>query len=114
MKDMGITSLTDPWPFGLTLVLGGGEVSLLEMTRAYAVFANNGVRNPPVRILKVEDKSGTVLEEYRNESRQVLDKNIALTISDILSDNKARTPAFGASSPIYTSRPASGGRNWHH
>ena len=101
MKDMGITSLTDPDRYGLTLVLGGGEVSLLEMTGAYAVFANNGVRNPPVGILKVEDKSGTVLEEYRNESRQVLDKNIALTISDILSDNKARTPAFGASSPLY-------------
>jgi len=101
MKDMGIDSLTDPDRYGLTLVLGGGEVSLLEMTGAYAVFANNGIRNPPVGILKVEDKSGNVLEEYRDESKQVLDKNIALTISDVLSDNKARTPAFGASSPLY-------------
>ena len=101
MKDMGIDSLTDPDRYGLTLVLGGGEVSLLEMTGAYAVFANNGVRNPPAGILKVEDKSGNILEEYRDESRQVLDKNIALTISNVLSDNKARTPAFGASSPLY-------------
>ena len=101
MKDMGIDSLTDPDRYGLTLVLGGGEVSLLEMTGAYAVFANNGIRNPPVGILKVEDKSGNVLEEYRDESRQVLDKNIALLISDVLSDNKARMPAFGASSPLY-------------
>jgi len=101
MKDMGIASLTDPDRYGLTLVLGGGEVSLLEMTGAYAVFANNGVRNPPVGILKIEDKSGNVLEEYRDESKQVLDKNIALLISDILSDNKARTPAFGAGSPLY-------------
>ena len=101
MKDMGIDSLTDPDRYGLTLVLGGGEVSLLEMTGAYAVFANNGVRNPPIGLLKVEDKSGNVLEEYRDESKQVLDKNIALTISDVLSDNKARTPAFGASSPLY-------------
>ena len=52
MKDMGIDSLTDPDRYGLTLVLGGGEVSLLEMTGAYAVFANNGIRNPPVGILK--------------------------------------------------------------
>ena len=71
------------------------------MTGAYAVFANNGVRNPPVGILKVEDKSGNILEEYRDDSKQVLDKNIALTISDVLSDNKARTPAFGANSPLY-------------
>ncbi|KKT20931.1 MAG: hypothetical protein UW04_C0016G0001, partial [Parcubacteria group bacterium GW2011_GWB1_43_8] len=101
MKDMGIDSLTDPDRYGLTLVLGGGEVSLLEMTGAYAVFANKGIRNPPVGILKVEDKSGNILEEYRDESKQVLDKNIALTISDVLSDNKARTPAFGANSPLY-------------
>ena len=101
MKDMGIDSLTDPDRYGLTLVLGGGEVSLLEMTGAYSVFANNGVRNPPVGLLKVEDKSGNILEEYRNDSKQVLDKNIALTISDVLSDNKARTPAFGAISPLY-------------
>jgi len=101
MKDMGISSLTDPDRYGLTLVLGGGEVSLLEMTGAYSVFANNGVRNPPVGILKVEDKSGNILEEYRDESKQVLDKNIALLISDVLSDNKARAPAFGASSPLY-------------
>ena len=49
----------------------------------------------------MEDKSGNILEEYRNDSKQVLDKNIALTISDVLSDNKARTPAFGAISPLY-------------
>ncbi len=101
MKNMGISSLTDPDRYGLTLVLGGGEVSLLEMTGAYAVLANNGARNPPAGLLKVEDKSGNVLEEYRDESKQVLDKNIALLISDVLSDNKARTPAFGASSPLY-------------
>lgn len=101
MKALGIDSLTDPDRYGLTLVLGGGEVSLLEMTGAYAVFANNGIRNPPVGILKVEDKSGNVLEEYRDEPKQVLDKNIALTVSDVLSDNKARAPAFGVNSPLF-------------
>ncbi|MEK7142254.1 MAG: PBP1A family penicillin-binding protein [Patescibacteria group bacterium] len=101
MKNMGITSLTEPDRYGLTLVLGGGEVSLLELTGAYSVFANNGSRNAPVGILKIEDKSGNILEEYQEDSKQVLDKNIALMISDVLSDNKARTPAFGANSPLY-------------
>ncbi|MEK7130862.1 MAG: PBP1A family penicillin-binding protein [Patescibacteria group bacterium] len=101
LKGMGITSLTEPDRYGLTLVLGGGEVSLLELTGAYSVFANNGLRNTPVGILKIEDKSGNILEEYHEDSKQVLDKNIALMISDVLSDNKARTPAFGANSPLY-------------
>lgn len=101
IKDMGITSLTEPDRYGLTLVLGGGEVSLLEITGAYSVFANNGIRNPIIGILKIENKDGDILEEYHQESKQVLDKNIALMISDILSDNKARTPAFGENSPLF-------------
>lgn len=101
IKDMGITSLTNPDRYGLTLVLGGGEVSLLEITGAYSVLANNGVKNKIVGILKIEDKNGNILEEYREESKQVLDKNVALMISDILSDNKARAPAFGENSPLY-------------
>lgn len=101
IKDMGITSLTNPDRYGLTLVLGGGEVSLLEITGAYSVFANNGVKNKIVGILKIEDKNGNILEEYREESKQALDKNVALMISDILSDNKARAPAFGENSPLH-------------
>ena len=101
IKSMGINSLTEPDRYGLTLVLGGGEVSLLELTGAYSVFANNGLKNPLVGILKIEDKNGNVLEEYREDSKQVLDKNITLMISDILSDNKARAPAFGENSPLY-------------
>ena len=66
---MGITSLTEPDRYGLTLVLGGGEVSLLELTGAYSVFANNGLRNAPVGILKIEDKSGNILEEYQEDSK---------------------------------------------
>lgn len=101
LKDMGVNSLTDPNRYGLTLVLGGGEVSLFELTGAYAVFANAGLRNPPAGILKIEDGRGNALEEFQERSQQVLDKDIALTISDILSDNKARTPAFGEYSPLY-------------
>ncbi len=99
-ESMGISTLTDPSRYGLTLVIGGGEVSLLDMTSAYGVFANNGTRNPYTGILKVEDSTGKVLEEYKSETREVLSKNVALTISDILSDNVARVPTFGANSPL--------------
>lgn len=99
-EDMGISTLTDVNRYGLTLVIGGGEVSLLDITSAYGVFANNGIRNPYTGILKIEDKNGKVLEEYKNNQKEVLLKNTALTISDILSDNTARTPTFGASSVL--------------
>ncbi|RJQ30480.1 PBP1A family penicillin-binding protein [Candidatus Parcubacteria bacterium] len=101
IKDMGITSLNDPNRYGLTLVLGGGEVSLFELTGAYSVFANEGKKNEITGIIRIEDKNGNILEEYHEDPKQVLDKNIALTISDMLSDNNARTPAFGANSPLY-------------
>ena len=101
IKNVGITTLNDPNRYGLTLVLGGGEVSLLEITGAYATLANNGSRNPTTMILKVEDKNGNVLEEYKNEAKQVLDKNITLTVTDILSDNDSRAPAYGLRSPLY-------------
>jgi membrane peptidoglycan carboxypeptidase len=100
-QDLGITTLGDAARYGLTLVLGGGEVKLLEMTGAYAVFANDGVKNPPTGILRVEDKGGNVLEEYKPNATQVLDPQIARQINDVLSDNVARTPEFGADSPLY-------------
>lgn len=100
-QKMGITSLSDPNRYGLTLVLGGGEVSLLDITSAYSVFANKGVRNAYEKILRVENKSGTVLEEFSPVPRRVIPERIALQITDILSDNVARAPAFGERSPLY-------------
>jgi len=100
-RDMGIQTLTDISRYGLTLVLGGGEVTLLDITSAYGVFGNGGVRNPHSAILRVEDSSGNVLEEFSQNPISVLDENIALTINDMLSDNVARTPAFGANSALY-------------
>ncbi len=90
-EDLGITSLNDPNRYGLTLVLGGGEVSLLDLTSAYGVFANDGVRNPYRAILKVEDSKGTILEEVTSDSPSiVLAPEVARQISDILSDNNVR------------------------
>ncbi len=100
-RKMGIEKLADPNQYGLTLVLGGGEVSLLDMTSAYGVFANEGVRNPYQGVLRVEDGDGTVLEEFSPHPTEVLPKNVALQISDVLSDNAARAPAFGDRSYLY-------------
>lgn len=100
-KNMGISSLTTPSQYGLTLVLGGGEVSLLELTSAYGVFANEGVRHPHTAILRVEDDNGVIIEEFAAKPREVLPANTARLISDILSDNQARIPAYGANSPLY-------------
>jgi len=100
-RDMGISTLEDANRYGLTLVLGGGEVTLLDMTSAYGVFANDGLRNPATGILSVEDTGGRVLEQYEKQESRALDPQIAREINDILSDNIARTPEFGANSPLY-------------
>lgn len=94
-RDLGITTLKDANQYGLTLVLGGGEVKMIEMVGAYGVFANNGLKNPYTPVLKVEDKNGNILEEINPKPIQVLPEQTALQISDILSDDKARAPSYG-------------------
>lgn len=88
--DLGITSLNQPDRYGLTLVLGGGEVSLLELTSAYGVFANDGIRNPYRSILEIDDNKGNVLEKSTTSPTQALQPEIARQISSILSDTKVR------------------------
>ncbi len=109
--DMGIGSLqpTDDnlKRLGLSMTLGGGEVTLLDLTSAYGVFATAGLRSDPVSILKVEDAKGKVLYEFSPPSaRRVLSADVAYVISDILSDNDARKIDFGENSylrvPGYT------------
>jgi len=97
-NDLGITTLTDPTRYGLSLVIGGGETTLLEMTSAYSVFASSGIRHPYKGILSVEDANGVSLEKYEDKPYQVLDSNVTNILSDILTDDKARTPTFGANS----------------
>lgn len=100
-RDMGIENLGGINQYGLSLVLGGGEVSLLDITNAYGVFANNGIKNPTTGILTVENKDGKILEKFTQQNYTVLPKETALKISDILSDNKARTPLYGNASLLY-------------
>ena len=100
-KDFGITTLTDINNYGLSLVLGGGDVNLLEMTSAYGVFATEGNYIPPVSILKITDSDGNIIEQNQEQPTKVLDTQVARQINNILSDNAARTPIFGAHSPLY-------------
>jgi len=88
--DLGITNLNDPNRYGLTLVLGGGEVSLLDITGAYGVFANDGMRNPTRSVLEVYDNKGNLLEQATNGPIKVLDPEISRQITSILSDNNVR------------------------
>jgi len=92
---LGITSLTRD-DYGLALTLGGGDVSVLEMTGGYAVFANGGKRIPPVAILKITDNAGKLVYEYKApEGEQVIRAEHAYLMSTILSDYEARRPMFG-------------------
>jgi membrane peptidoglycan carboxypeptidase len=97
---LGITSLTRP-DYGLALTLGGGDVSLLEMTSAFSVFANGGQRVPPVSILRIVDFEGNIIYDYElPESEQVIRRDHAFLISSILSDNNARSWMFGTNSAL--------------
>ena len=100
-EQLGYTSFGDRSRFGLSIVLGGAEVRLVEHTNAYAAFAAEGVHHDLASILKVEDAHGNVLEEWKpSDGTKVLEPNVARTITDVLSDNGARAYVFGASSPL--------------
>ncbi len=93
--DLGYTTFKDKSRFGLSLVLGGGEVKMIDHVAAYSVFATEGEYHPPVGILEVTDKDGNVLEKYEKSEKKVLDTQIARQVSSILSDNAARAFTFG-------------------
>lgn len=99
---MGVTTLNRDLSFyGPALVLGGGEVRLLDITSAYGVFATEGRRVPPVSIIRIKDSEGDTIEENKKIPATVLSPDVARLITDILSDNDARAPIFGARSPLY-------------
>lgn len=103
---LGVTTLTRD-DYGLALTLGGGEVTLLELTGAYQAMANAGWQVPPVAILNVTDSLGRVMEEYRPpEGVPVLRPEHAYLMTHILADNQARSAAFGPDSALKLSRPA--------
>ena len=102
-EDMGITTLTDRNRYGLSLVLGSGEVKPVEMAGAFGVFGNQGNKHDLKCILKAQDAKGKTIYEYKpdeDKGREVLNPQIAYEISDILSDNKARSMIFGSNTPM--------------
>ncbi len=105
---MGISSLepnsANLKRFGLSVTLGGGEVRMINLASAYLAFANGGIKHSPTAILKVFDRDGNLLEEFKPVGgKRVLSPGIAFIISDILSDDNARLISFGAHSKLYFS-----------
>lgn len=97
-KQMGITTFNEPSRYGLSLTLGGAEVRMIDMMSVYGVLAQNGIRHTPTPILKVTDSQGNIIDEYKDNSFAAVQSELAYLITNILSDNNARTPAFGPNS----------------
>jgi penicillin-binding protein 1C len=104
---MGITGLNrgSSW-YGISLALGGGEVTLVDMVTAYGVLANQGSLVRPTPFLEITDSDGKRLYRLAPQPKPVLDPRIAFMVGDILSDNQARAMEFGANSLLRVSRPA--------
>lgn len=100
-EKLGISSLTaKPGDYGLSLVLGAGEVRPVEMANAYGAFSNGGIHHDLRPILKIE-KDGKVIKDFtQDEGTQVIEPQVAYQITSILSDNNARTPVFGSKSKL--------------
>ncbi|MBI4130312.1 penicillin-binding protein 1C [Candidatus Roizmanbacteria bacterium] len=106
---MGITSMNESDRYDLALTLGGGEVSLIELTNVYATLAHGGVWMPYQFISRIETDTGKELlvnSIAAKDTRRVLDAQVAYLITDILSDPKARIPTFGEKNPLLLSKPA--------
>ncbi|MBL7150698.1 transglycosylase domain-containing protein [Candidatus Microgenomates bacterium] len=98
-KRMGIENWQDKSRFGLALTLGGGEVTMLDMARVYGVLANKGIKQELKAVLEITDYEGRVLEKASSKNGvMVIPEEIAFILTDILSDNQARTAAFGPDS----------------
>ncbi|MDD5340917.1 MAG: PBP1A family penicillin-binding protein [Patescibacteria group bacterium] len=100
MENMGYSTITDKSQCGLSLVLGGCEVKLIDHVGAFTAFARDGDRAELAAVLKVEDKSGKVLQEFQPKAHKVLSENTVRQVNSILSDNGARSFIFGANSPL--------------
>jgi 1A family penicillin-binding protein len=96
---LGISTLSEKANYGLSFAIGAAEVWPLDMAGVFSVFANDGIKNTPYAMERVEKGDGKVDQHVKNPVR-VLDPQVARKIDSILSDNKARTPTFGAKSPL--------------
>ncbi len=97
LADFGVTTLTDPSRYGLSLVLGGGEVKLNELVGAFGVLAAEGIHHDQAMVLEVRDASGGIVETYADNTEQVVEPQYPRIITSILSDQAARSKLFGSS-----------------
>ena len=104
-NDFGLTTLTEKSRYGLSLVLGGGEVKLIDLVNASSVFAQDGIKHKQSFILKITTAKNKVLEEYKNQEELVIEPQYTRLINDILSDNEARTPLYGPTGLIIPNFP---------
>ncbi|MBM3256871.1 MAG: penicillin-binding protein [Candidatus Liptonbacteria bacterium] len=98
----GLSTLTNPSEYGLSLVLGGGAVHLSDLVQAYAVLAQDGIKHPQTYVLEVRDGTGAVIEAYREESQEVAPAQAVRLVNDILTDVEARRGLFGGSTAFTT------------
>ncbi|MCL5017073.1 MAG: PBP1A family penicillin-binding protein [Patescibacteria group bacterium] len=99
-SDFGITTLTEKNRYGLSLVLGGGEVKLIDLVGAYSVFAQEGIKHQQSMILKITNSQGQTIEEYKDLATRVVDAKYPIYINDILSDTEARSGLLQNSLPL--------------
>jgi len=98
---MGISTFKNPSDYGLSLTLGGGEVMMTDMNVAYGVLANMGIKQALSPILKIVDKDGQILEEYKESvGTRVMSRETGFIIQQILSDDGARSMVFGRGSML--------------
>ena len=97
LRSFGISTLTDPQRYGLSLVLGGGEVKLIDLVEAYSVLSQEGVKHSQVMVLKIENSNGEILEEYREKNEKVTEPLYPQLINNILLDADLRQPLFASS-----------------
>ncbi|MBI5220467.1 MAG: transglycosylase domain-containing protein [Candidatus Liptonbacteria bacterium] len=98
----GLTTLTNPAEYGLSLVLGGGAVRLVNLVEAYSVLAGDGVRHAQGSILEVKDSSGAILETYRDSAERVAEAQPVRLVNNILTDLDARSGLFHSSLALTT------------
>ena len=102
---LGITTINQPAEnYGLSLSLGSAEVKLIDMVEVYSSFANLGTRYSQTAITKIMDKNSQEIKISSRERQTVLSPETAYIISNILSDNKARSATFGTTSPLKTDK----------
>jgi len=100
MQSLGYSTINDKTQCGLSLTLGGCEVTLLDHVGAFSAFARDGIRAETAAILKVEDKNGNILDEFEAKNHKVFSENTARQVNSILSDDASRAYIFGAGSPL--------------